>query len=186
MGIPNEPPPDYGMDCTACFAAGKTPDAIWCSITGIKRGSTWIPAWDDPPKGRFLMNQYASCKWRTAPGWPFCNLELNLAGDSFMQVILQIPGTCFQAFSGSNCGRLFKNIYDVYAGNAYYGGKVIVIPVRSPPKLSIQSIAESVSIPVEDDTMSEFWPTKSDELLMRYARVPDSINVLVKHDGSNP
>lgn len=186
MGIPTPPGKNYGDDCSKCFPAGKTPARFWMSMGGIEFGEYAQPWWDAPPSWPIVLDQIAPCKYRTSAGWPICEYDLSLSGNSFARITLAIPGACFEGFSGRNCGRFMKNRWTTWEGNSYYGGHLVMCPVPASASYSFQSIADDIGVPLTEETMAEFWPVDEDEFMLRYALIQDSINILIKRELPPP
>lgn len=68
MGTPI-PWPVEGVECPHCWGEGKpfysyaSPKFIQVTVTGMKRGSLWVPANGEPPNGLWELQQDDPCEW---------------------------------------------------------------------------------------------------------------------------
>lgn len=183
MGTPIDPAPPYGDNCNTCFPPGETPASVWASVTGIKPGDEYTGAESDCPNGIFKLNQIAACTWKTDPGFPAVRWRPVIGGSSVMDITVFDPGLAFYDIPAGNCKTRFVADWQSPVKRFHWGGVVQIMILADHMSLSIQSIANLVGIPIEPDTMMDFWPaTEPDEIIALFARLRDSINILIKQD----
>ncbi len=84
MGVP--PEIEYGNDCLACWAAGKTPRYLYMSLTEIVTGPLWLPWMDPPPNGVWQLEQVhlQACNWGLFSGLKTFTYRAGAAGIIFV------------------------------------------------------------------------------------------------------
>lgn len=182
MGTPIDPPPSYGINCNTCFPVGETPDTVYASVVGVKVGDLHDGSQSDPPNGIFELHQIFACEWET-DDFPGVLWKPAIFGASNLTITVADPGLAFTDTPVNNCIQRFVADWQSPVARFHYGGVVQIMTLADLTPISIQTIATLAGVTIATDTMMDFWPAgPSDEVVVSFARIQDTVRILIKQD----
>lgn len=182
MGIRPVPPdvPYGARDCSACFAAGRTPREMKAWFNGLELcpEAEWPP---EPLPNFFILEQDPdnSCSWigGNLDNWNVIYAAHTGGGASLLNLRYQYnPG--FGAV-GSDCQKSFENA-GACPYNLFEGGAGIIIPSAGTTGLSLQTIAEAAGFPIDMETKMDIIAIDEDFFAAHFFRKGLCRDALIK------
>lgn len=131
MGTPIEPP-EPGIACPLCwgsagspFGSGAPPDILQVEVTGIQKGTAWIPADGEPPEGVFSVEPVIACQWFSLDFPKF--FIFYTSGQSWLQIEQFFPVLAFFAQPAIDCVQDFVNELTNPAGKFFNGSAHVFV-----------------------------------------------------------
>ena len=182
MGIP-WPDTEFGNDC-ACYAPGKTPVKMWCSIAGVKKCFDANPPFDSPNGVHELSNAGGpACIWSGTTGNWFIEFRARQAGTSTLTAFHNFGAFGFTSFELAECRFSFSGMAVCNPGNPFIlwgsGGAALMASGNSPNP-SLQDFAGLFNLAADNNAMADFWPIDLDQQCIRYANQKTPTNILMK------
>jgi len=170
-------------DCLACFASGKTPNSLFCQLTGIKNGALWTPGDDPPPNGLYELNYSAGCIW-----------DLNLSGVPSLLYRISPGLTIFNVTSSSRlafnfsaspmCNYTLSNQLTSPTGNYYYGGWAQLINPLDDDPASLQYLMSLINLVPSSNLYCNPIYFAADETILKFYEKQGKTNIAILFDTS--
>lgn len=175
MGIKIEPP-EYGNDCLHCWGVGETPEFIYVTFSGVKKGD--VPGSEQPPNG-----DYFKCMQQA--GDP-CEFVFNPSGFGWMVRLWRAPadGKWFvtlaydrvQHFNAWNAGcqsehAWWSNLLWSPIWWAGWGGWAWIFWLDAA-----RSIVSAMNYPLDGNTNVEFFVKDGTEPVYKFCNLKYGLN----------
>lgn len=179
-------PIDYGNDCGACFAAGKTPEFVYARFSLVKICDPHTPpVCKVPPNDRvFKLTQdpLDHCSWvYNQSGWiVLFHVNWGVPAKSFLTLQDSIGNLYFYNVTDSCVpeGYVFHNVYGACGPlECAYGGLGVV---TWTPQAT--AILEALNIEKSDSLFMELRPLDNGNLVYKFTRIQDAINIKIKFE----
>lgn len=167
--------------CDLCYDANKSPETIFLISSGIQTGALWLPTDPPPPNGIFELTTSAPCNWSATIG--VYDLFYGLVVDTF-EVSIDVPGPIPVFFDAIPimCSVSFANFLAAPAGNHYYGGFILLLPVLEG---GADSLVEIMSL-LSKDPLWATWANpqqiNKDQTVHKFYNSFDKTNVKVLYE----
>lgn len=182
MGIKNPPPnPNDSTGPNACFDSGYSPEEVYLTFSGIKKGAQWTAAEGEPANGTFKCELVASGRWEYDQGgitcycvsrefWSDCGLVnangyINFWNDSF-----------------PHCGARWENAF-TSSNSSFYGGEAWMTTWN--PEDNAVSLSEMLTLSGDRKGMKNFvepLPGTSEYSIARGTRNADGTKFKVRKE----
>ena len=148
MSIPTDPDlysyADPAVECQRCFDPDKSPAQLFLSISGIKIGGGWLPAFPPPPSGLYELTAVAPCSWFLNDGsWTYSVVYTAAKTECLVEIPLGLIS--FWQSQAPTCQSTLSNSYVDPVADIYYGGFVHFVPPLLGTVNSIQHVMSLVS-----------------------------------------
>lgn len=125
-------PPEFGVNCALCWAAGETPNKLHCFLGDISMGALWHAGLPVPPNDFYVLKQLAGgpCQYQ----YEGDNYKIYLTYElGFSSLIAKTP-TNEDIFSSNplvQCEQYFPNDLTEPPNRHYHGGFAYITSMES-------------------------------------------------------
>jgi len=175
-----EDPPNV---CPAIFGADLTPDTLFLIFNGIKKGAIWVAADGLPPNGIWAIIPTEPCLYNDTVDGHVVEYDTKFFGSS-VHISTPRPTGAFlgqMAFPGKTW---FANVWDVPAGNEFYGGFCSVTSAITSDQKNLQDIWNSLGEIREAGTYVTPRPKSATETVHTISKRIDHTNIKIVFDDS--